>query len=155
MSELTDGDKKLISDVENIGWHIIHVMEDETGPGFSYSIGLYKTFNHPEIIVIGLSQDLSQSIINGIGEDIRNGITYSTGQYYREILENVQCLMLQVKKEHYRLHFGYANWFYRSANFPVLQCIYPTVRGIFPWEHDAPKGFTETQPILGELPFRN
>lgn len=33
MSTLTDSDKQLLADIENIGWHIIHISEDETGPG--------------------------------------------------------------------------------------------------------------------------
>ena len=33
-------------------------------PRFGYSIGLYKEFNHPELIIIGLDPESTGSIIN-------------------------------------------------------------------------------------------
>jgi len=51
-----DSDRKLLADVQGHGWHVIGVETDEEEPGFAYSIGLYHTFRHPEIIVFGLSR---------------------------------------------------------------------------------------------------
>lgn len=56
--------------------------------------------------------------------------------------------MLEVQKEHYHEHFGYANWFYKSEEFPVLQCVFPTVQGVFPWDPDATQDFIDYQPLL-------
>jgi hypothetical protein len=151
MSELTRVDKKLLSDIEMYGWHTLKVLEDENGPGFCYTVGFYKTFNHPEIVIIGLNPDLAHVLINNIGEDIKNGITYQSGQFYAEIIDNFNCLLLTVNKENYSEYFGYANWYYQNNNFPVLQCIYPTVKGIYPWEDEWPISIQDMQPILGDL----
>ena len=45
-------DDKVLSDIEEYGWHVVKVMEDNSGPGFCYSIGLFKTFGHPEIMIV-------------------------------------------------------------------------------------------------------
>lgn len=58
MTNLSSSDRKVLDDVETHGWHVVKVMGDETGPGFGYSVGLWKTFRHPEIIIIGLKLDL-------------------------------------------------------------------------------------------------
>ena len=58
MAEQSNLDKKLLDDVETYGWHVIKVMADETGPGFGYSVGFFRTFGHPEAIIIGLGLDL-------------------------------------------------------------------------------------------------
>lgn len=152
MKALTNSDKKLLADIEQHGWHIVHVLADETGPGFSYSVGLYHTFKHPEIIFIGPEQDMTQVLINNIGEDLKSGKTFVANQDYSDILDHVQCRMLEVKKEHYKEYFGYAQWYYKSDDFPVLQCVFPTGSGIFPWDENAPEGFVKFQPIIGIVP---
>lgn len=67
---MTTADKKLLSDIDSHGWHVLKIMDDDNGSSFCYSVGLFKTFNHPEIIIIGLKPDLAHTLINNIGEDI-------------------------------------------------------------------------------------
>jgi len=147
---LDNGDKKLIDDIEKVGWHVLKVLEDDNGPGFAYSVGLFKTFQHPEIIIIGLKLDLAHILINNIGEDIKNGKQYQSGQLYTDILDDFKCLMLDVPKKNYKKYVGYGRWYYEGNNFPLLQCIYPTVKGIYPWEKDWPEDIIDLQPILGD-----
>src|SRR5947209_11847293 len=66
-------DRKLLGDVARHGWHVIGVEEDEEGPAFAYSIGLYRTFGHPEVIVLGLPVRVLHRIINAVGEEVRSG----------------------------------------------------------------------------------
>ena len=150
---MTKGDKQLLSDIEEFGWHVVKILEDDKGPGFCYSIGLFETFNHPEIIIVGPNLDLAHTLINNIGEDLKNGMGYETGKLYPDILDGFDCLMLKVKEEHYKQHFGYAQWYYKNKSFPVLQCIYPTVKGVYPWEAHWPENIKDLQPILGD--FKN
>jgi hypothetical protein len=143
------GDKKLLRDIKKYGWHVLKVMEDDNGPAFAYSIGLYKTFKHPEIIIVGLNLDLAHSLINNIGEDIKNGMIYKSGEFYADIIESFKCLMVSVSQDNYGEYMGYGYWFYKNYDFPLLQCIYPTVKGIFPWESSWPEEIKDIQPILG------
>jgi len=147
---LNNRDKKLIDDIDKVGWHVLKVLEDDRGPGFAYSVGLFKNFEHPEIIIIGLKPDLAHILINNIGEDIKNGKRYDSGQLYADILDDFNCLMLEVSKEYYKEYVGYGLWYYKDNNFPLLQCIYPTIKGIYPWEKDWPADIKELQPILGD-----
>ncbi len=41
--------------------------------------------------------------------------------------------------------------YYGDDNFPLIQCVYPTVKGIFPWEKDWPENIKDLQAILGEI----
>ena len=151
MDELSENDKQLVNNIEIYGWHVIKVMEDEIGPGFGYSIGLFKTFGHPEIIIIGLELDLIHLLINNIGEDIRNGKTFQAGQYYPGIIESVNCFFTSVDKKHYAEYVSYAQWYYKDVEFPLLQCVYPIVKTIYPWQSDWPKEIKNQQPILGDI----
>lgn len=151
MEELTEGDKKLLEDIEKFGWHVLKVSEDDQGPGFCFSVGLFKTFKHPEIFIIGLKADLAHVLINNIGEEIRRGMNYKSGVFYPEIIDGFDCLMIEISQKYYNEYLGYANWYYKDKEFPVLQCIYPTVKGAFPWQKEWPKEIKDLQPILGNL----
>lgn len=85
-------------------------MEDET-PGWAFSIGLYKNFNHPEIVVFGLNDDLMHSLINSIGEDVRAGKRFVIDNLYPDLIEAYSCTFKPVNQVWYHHFLGYANWF--------------------------------------------
>jgi len=151
MEPISDGDKKFSNDIEEYGWNVTKVLEDESGPGFGYSTGLFKTFSHPEIIIIGLKLDVIHSIINGIGKDVKSGKTFQSGSYYPGLIEKFDCFFTSVEKKFYPEYVGYARWYYKGDNFPLLQCVYPTIKGIYPWQKEWPKEIESIQPILSEI----
>jgi hypothetical protein len=59
--------------------------------------------------------------------------------------------MLEVPKGDYKKFVGYGLWYYKDNNFPLLQCIYPTVNGVYPWEKEWPSDIKDLQPILGDI----
>jgi hypothetical protein len=150
-AELDDGDKKLLSDIEKYGLHVVYVLGDEEGPGFGFSIGLYKNYNHPEIIVVGLKQQITHIIINNIAEDIKGGKLYEPFSWSKDVLENYDCLFIKADKSYYKEYVGYGIWYYDGDDFPLLQCIYPTIKGIYPWQDAWPENIKNSQPILGPI----
>src|SRR5262249_43595444 len=96
-----DHDRKLLADVKEYGWHVIAVLEDEEGPAFAYSIGLFHTFDHPEVIVFGLDVRLMQQIVNGIGVQIKSGERFEHLDEAGDVLEGYNVLFRRVEKEHY------------------------------------------------------
>ena len=143
-----------MNDIETYGLHVIQVMEDESGPGFGYSIGLFKTYKHPEIIIVGLRLELIHDLINGMAEDIKNGKSFEAGHFYGDIIEGFDCYFTLVDSSYYREYLGYAQWYYKDTEFPVLQCIYPTVKGIYPWQSEWPEEIKDLQPVLGSVNIR-
>jgi len=57
-------ERKVISDVREYGWHCLNVLEDKKGPGFSFSIGLFETWQHPELILVGLKSKVAHAILD-------------------------------------------------------------------------------------------
>ena len=45
-------ESKIHDDVQRYGWHAVSISD--IAPPFLYSVGLMKTFNHPEAIIFGL-----------------------------------------------------------------------------------------------------
>ncbi len=139
-------DHKVITDIQNVGWHIIHILEEDEQPKYSFSIGFYYQFGQPEILIIGLEFNLSHLLINDIGRHLQQGECLKEGLHYSEYIENYDICFKTVARKYYSEYFGYACWFYQNIdNFPIMQCIFPDRHGRFPWE----TGYTDlTTPLL-------
>ena len=144
-------EQKVLDDIAQHGYHVVHVLQDDEGPGFSYSVGLYATYKHPEIIFIGLKPDLAHLLISNMAYDIQHGKPYESSKMYPDILDDFECMILEVSKENYQFYVGFDIWYYEGTDFPLLQCIYPTVDGIFPWEDAWPEEIKGLQPVLGKI----
>jgi hypothetical protein len=124
------------------------IPEDDVGPPFAYSVGLYRTFGNPEVIVLGLDLDLMHRMINMIGEEVRRGRRFADGGAASGILEGYDVRFHAVARRHYPEHFGYTHWFYKGDNFPALQCLWPDKQGRFPTDGDFAEPLRARQPLL-------
>ena len=147
---LDDCDRKLLSDIDRVGWHVVMIPEEDGTPGWSFSVGLFKAFKHPEVVLFGLPLELSGEVINGIGADIQKGKRFESGQEYPDILDGVLCTFRPVVQRWYRPFLGYAGWYYRGGKCPVLQCIWPDKQQHYPCQPKFKKGWLGAQPLLFE-----
>lgn len=134
--------------VRKYGWHVSLIEEDDEGPGFAYSIGLYETFKKPEVIIFGLPTDVMHRIINDIGEEHRSGRPVVADGPQEGILKNLPVHLKPVLKKHYKEYFGYGLWYYSGPSFPAVQCFWPDRTGKFPWEGGFPEDWLRRQPDL-------
>ena len=68
-----DHDRKVLGDIERVGWTIIGIKEEEALPGYCFSVGMYHTLGHPEILLMGLRAEIAAHLINDIGDAVRAG----------------------------------------------------------------------------------
>jgi hypothetical protein len=144
------GEEKALADIEKYGCHVIQVLEDEEGPPFSYSVGVQKTSGAPEVIVIGLKQPIAHFVVNEYNRRVRAGERFVAGGRYEGFLEGFSVQFEPVTAEHFDEYLGWNEWLYHAKNFEVLQIIYPTTAGVWPWELDASEWFRQRQPLLCE-----
>jgi uncharacterized protein DUF4262 len=141
-------DKKVLDDIEKHGWHVVKVLAEAEFPAFAYSIGLYHSFGHPEVIVIGLNLDVAHCLINEVGEWARAGKRIKFDNPYGGLLEGFDCVFRPMNQRHNEQYLGYARWFYRSDDFPVVQCVWPDKQGHWPWEPSFNPSWRPMQPLL-------
>ena len=144
-------DKGVQNNIDKFGLNVRHVLEEGDLPPFAYSIGLFKSYGHPEIIMIGLKQQLAHTLINNMAYDIKEGKAFAPFIFEPDILDDFKCYFIDVEKSNYDGYVGGAQRYYDGDGFPLLQCIYPTVKGIYPWEDEWPEEIKNLQPILGPL----
>lgn len=143
-------DQEILENIARFGCSVIHIPAEDDLPPFSFSVGLTKTTAAPELIVIGLRQELAHVIINDYQERLRSGEIFRAGERYAGFLEGFDVMLARVAESFYDEYLGYNLRFYDGANFEALQLIYPNTQGIWPWEHEADAWFRARQPLLQE-----
>jgi len=140
--------KKLTDDVARHGWHCMQVMEDSSGPGYSFTVGFFQTYKHPELMIMGLPADVSHQILGLASEQIGKGHVYRAGSLDDTLLEGKDCKLQSIPEAAYRKYLGLAQWFYRESksSFPALQILWPDENGKYPGQ----EGFSlaALQPVI-------
>jgi hypothetical protein len=141
--------------IEKHGWHVMSVADaaDEEGPAFSYSTGIFQRTGAPELLIIGLGSKLCASIINQYGREIaESGKSFETGKFYAGFLEGFDIYMMEPDERARKEYAIWADWYYERQPFPILQCVWPSTTGAWPWDGTASAYMKETQPLLGIAP---
>jgi len=138
----------ILHNIEKYGCHLVLIEPDNYLPGFVYTIGLYKNFNHPEMICFGLNTEVMGAILNHACDLIKSGETLKTDKLYSGFLEGYKVQLISMDKAYYADYLGYAAWFYGSFDFPAFQLIWPDKQHKFPWEADFNPDWKFKQPLL-------
>ncbi len=145
------GDQRTKEDIAKYGCSVMHVFDPEDKlPPFAYSIGIQRETGAPEVVVIGLKRPIAHSVVNEYNKRVREGERFAVGQYYGGFLEGFEIYIGAVPKSVYDDYHGQNIDFYGGRDFEVVQVIYPTTKGVWPWAEDAPESFQEWQPVLAK-----
>jgi hypothetical protein len=140
---------KALDDIERHGCHVVLVREDGDLPPFAYSVGIQRTTGAPEIVVLGLAQELAHWLVNEAHRRQAAGERFAEGAEQQDFLGGGFAVRFhRVAREHYREHFGWNRWLYGGDDFEVLQLVYPSTQGVWPCDPAAPAAFRARQPLL-------
>ena len=136
------------SHIDKYGLSVKLIQSTDYLPSFAYSIGLWTTYRHPEIICFGLKTKTLHAIINDVADLVKNGKSIKKNMTYYDIFENSKAEFLEVDNRNLRDYFGFAIDFYNSSDFPALQLIWTDRNNKFPWEDNFENEFLHKQPLL-------
>lgn len=143
-----DRHQKTRDDIAQYGCTVIHVLAEDDLPPFAYSIGIAGETGAPEVVVIGLKQPLAHSVVNEYNRRVRAAGPLRVGAFHAGFIGGFDIFLGEVPQSAYEEYFGQAIDFYGGIGFDVVQIIYPTTQGLWPWTTDAPASFRAWQPIL-------
>ncbi len=145
---MADCDEKTREHIAAFGCSVVHVMEERELPPFAYSVGITEQTGEPEVVVIGLKRELAHSIVNQYNHRVREGERFVPGQLYSGFIGGFDVLAEEVPSSAFEEYFGQNLQLYGGPNFRVLQLVYPTTAGIWPWSEQASEYFRNRQPVL-------
>lgn len=143
--ELNKNELEFIDHIEEFGCQILTVDGGVSDYRWAYAFGIYDGCGKPELITIGLDVDTGFGALRGAADDLREGVDLSFGRHSR-IIGKVDVIFRPVDPVWVKRLMNSAKWFNGGWDFPVLQMIYPDLKGRFQWEDGFDDRFR--QPLL-------
>jgi Domain of unknown function (DUF4262)/Domain of unknown function (DUF4265) len=133
------------ANVERHGWHLQLVLGDPLHLPWTYTIGLWTSFGHPELSMFGVDPAQAALLLNLMGERVLRGERFEPGHAHGRVLSEQDVRVVGVRPEWYSPYFGMAiDWY--LDEFPMLQVVLPDGAGRFP---DDPRSeLRRGQPLL-------
>jgi hypothetical protein len=130
----------------------MYVSGNSPAPDFGFTIGLFATHDHPEIVVVGLGREMVSWLLTHIAEQVRDGRRFDDVREFDRVLENQYGCRFRALSRKLRLdHLGTAIWFYQGTAFPALQAFVPDVNRRYRWEEgvdgNASAQFLKEDPL--------
>ena len=127
---------RCLENIAEFGWHVTLIPEEEDSPAWAFTTGLFQQYQHPELVIFGQSHELMHSVLNQVGEAVRDGSAFAEDQRYPEFLEGYDILFKSVNPAYFRPFMGHSVWYYQKASFPCYQIFWPGQGNEFPWEFE-------------------
>jgi Domain of unknown function (DUF4262) len=142
--------QKIAADIATAGFSILTVFDPEGQlPTFGYTVGLHRTAQHPEVIMIGLTQQRLLHFLDLIGRTVLAGARYEAGSTTTELTaDGSPCFFGVADLQHYEEYLGQAIEYYAGQPFPALQCLWGDTQRRFPWQAGFEERFRAVQPVL-------
>jgi hypothetical protein len=145
------GDETTLHHIRDHGCSVVGIVDAD--PPFSFSVGLFANYGHPEVIIFDRRPDIAHVIINMVRDRAAAGHRFADGDIDGDILLNDYKLCFwNVPLLVYPEYLGTAIWFYRKLGpFPCLQIIWQDVNRRFPWEEGCIPEVKADQPLLKKM----
>jgi hypothetical protein len=145
--------------IEETGVSILSVAprlsDDDPGPCWTYSIGLWQQYQHPEILIMGLDSEVAGRLINWFNVAIRDEARrFADGAARDDVLDgDYICYFEAIPHARFGDYFAGDRWFYDGNDqFEAVQMIWSDLNHRYPWDQAAPESFRTSQPIISSLP---
>lgn len=151
---------QLLVSVKEPGWFIPSIFADESSgsPAFAYTIGLWHNYKHPELIIVGMPDDVGGAVLNLQGYLIRDeGRQLIAGQSYDDVIDDYAVQCVEAPRPAYETWALSVIWFYeeilKEEPAPVLQIVWPSLTepALYPWDEGWDEVKPSEQPILADL----
>jgi hypothetical protein len=155
-----DTQKAELRGIVKDGCAVVKVLEGSNPPTpeWAYTVGLWHTYQHPEVLIVGLPHDQTQILLHNINYRIRNEHqSFRDGTIKNDVIVGFECFFQTIDPVNYGEWFEANRWFYGDSSFPAVQMLWPNVHGVYPFQNAADDYLKWDQPILTAPPkrFRN
>ncbi len=146
-------DKTLLGNIATHGWAPVSVFggwTEEDSPSLVYTVGLYKNYGHPELLISGIPTRVSLDILAPVVERIKLGESFVHGQMDTWALNGCPICFAAIPQKLVSSHMGKSELAYDLPP-PALQIYWPDSSGNFPWAPGYSVG-SQKQGRFGDEP---
>jgi hypothetical protein len=134
--------------ISTVGWGVVTTF-DETPHGtraYGYTVGLSRTYAHPELVLAGLAPALIQDFLNDAGAQVKAGTTFGDHSRVGRIIENGDLVARVLPPATRRQRCAVANAMLGTAGYTALQLVWPDAGGRYPWDPAYDPAMRRIQP---------
>ena len=129
-----------LDNVREFGLQIFQIAKSENDDGYSYTVGLLATYDHPEIVVFGQKSAWQSATLNFLAGEIKTGKRFDAGTTHEGILAGFACRFVAVRASRSLDEtLPWIAWYYsfaspREEDVPIVQLVWPDKNGHYPDE---------------------
>jgi hypothetical protein len=143
-------EQSISAGVRKNGFRILTISDHV--PPFAYTVGLMFTYQHPELIILGLQQP-GTDILRGMAHLIGQGRRFDgPGEY--EIVPTVKIATRTVHPTQHEFYLGYAMGYCREqgrlGGLQAIEVFWPDMQGKFPFQPGCEEAVWQQQPRLDQ-----
>lgn len=143
-----ESEQKVIDDIAEYGWHCVNIHPEGEHVGYAFTIGLFQSYGHPELIIFGLSAKVAHQILAIAANAAKSGEPLDLLRPTETLIDGYECCFAEVPLSQYYEYVGYCRWYYQGNHFPLYQVVWPSRDGLYPWHEQASQGFRSAQPVI-------
>ena len=144
-------EQRILDNIAEFGWHCAHILAEGEYVEYSFTVGLFKSYGHPELIIFGLSSAIAHDVLSIAALAAQQGAPLDLSAPADALLHGHPCCFVEVPASQYYEHVGFCRWYYQGNGFPLYQIVWPSRSGLFPWHPDASPEFKSAQPVIVEV----
>lgn len=131
---------KVHHDIEEFGWSAMHIFGDQNNPiMFTYTVGLKETYNHPELIIYGISDsELAHGLLRCAVDLIKDGTRFEDGVRYTDIMQDPYPMEARDHPPGRPLNWATK---YYGEEVGAIQLVWPDANGKFPEDEGFEKRY--------------
>jgi len=129
--------KKAESDIAQYGWSFMYVDADQVRgmEPFSYTIGLEKTYGHPEVVIFGLPAQSAHGIISAVAAAVKEGESMPLHDPVEDIIGgDLKVIFKPLEHALYADYLSVAIKTYGTTDFRTLIMLWPDKEGKYPFD---------------------
>lgn len=150
-AELAEAVTRAKADIARVGWHIV-LVEGEDTPGFLYTVGLWQSYQHPELLIVAPGKEASgfAANISELGKRVAGGEVLAANVPIDKAFAKFDGVAREIHKNWRPRYFGVAEGVYEGREYPALQVFWPDRQSRYPWESQADSKIFSAQPLLDQ-----
>lgn len=135
--------------IDRHGWMVQGVGGGGTEyePSYCYSVGFSKNLGHPEVYMVGFPFELTTSLINVVGNSIKEGMRFDKACYSDVIVEGYPVAFMPLDRRSVIRHSAIGRNMLNQM-FDEVQMFLPDTAGLFPWDNGCDRRYAEIQRNL-------
>ena len=132
--------KQLSDCIERNGWSSMMEYNGGVMNKTFYTIGLWHTFKHPEIVITGMQAKYCHTITHNMVHDIIEGAVVEPNTITYDIIVNIdtgkpfRTAFIHTTELYKETELSFANMFYVEREYQAVQFIWPDREGVLPVE---------------------